>query len=56
MPDVNLFKRKMYRKERVQVLEDSRVTCASDEIFVCSYESLLPASDGKLLILILSAE
>lgn len=42
----NLFKRKIYRKEE-QVLKDSRITCASDEIFVRSYESLLPASDGN---------
>ncbi|KAK1401369.1 UTP--glucose-1-phosphate uridylyltransferase [Heracleum sosnowskyi] len=37
-------------KETVQVLEDRRITCASDEIFVRSYESLLPASDDPLEI------
>ncbi|KAL1802514.1 UTP--glucose-1-phosphate uridylyltransferase isoform X1 [Daucus carota subsp. sativus] len=37
-------------KETVQVLEDGRIPCASDEIFVRSYENLLPASDDPLEI------
>ena len=43
-----------YRKETVQVLEDGRIPCASDEIFVRSYENLLPASDGKNLVVLTS--
>ncbi|KAL8155210.1 UTP--glucose-1-phosphate uridylyltransferase-like isoform X2 [Apium graveolens] len=33
-----------------EVREDCRISCASDEIFVRSYESLLPASDDPLEI------